>query len=1196
MNHRFRRHLTALIAVCTVLGTVISGAATHAASPTGFTVPNLPLPIPADALRAAAGSTATVPLTLITGDKVHIGLSTAGRPMLRQIEAAPRPGGADVVFHTLTKNGNFYVVPNDALALIGSGTLDWGLFDVAKLATLFAAGNIDRVPVLFTYTEKAAAQRMQAAAGVALRATFTSINGRSAIIEGGGQWWRDMQAQPAAKLSAAGVSKVWLNEIVPISLDQSVTQIGAPIAWARGYDGTGVTVAVLDTGIDASHPDVAGKIVGRVDFTGSAPDAKDGHGHGTHVAATIAGTGAASNGLRKGVAPGAKLLVGKVCNNGGGCTVESIIAGMEWAAASEARVINMSLGGAPTDGTDPMSQALNNLSRLTGRLFVVAAGNSGPNARTVGTPGAADEALTVAAVDKEDRMASFSSRGPRVGDGAAKPDIAAPGVNIAAARAAGTTMGTPVDQYYTTASGTSMATPHVAGAVAVIAGKFPNFTGSQLKSVLMSSATDLGHDVYAQGTGRVDVGHAIDPTLTASGSLSFGRYQYPHSAVTRTLTYNNHTDQPIALKLTPAVATGGTPAPAGLFTLSATDLTVPANGAADVTVTVNGTVLGNAGPYGGYSGLLNAHDSAGALRSVSRVSAFLEPVRYELTVNVIPPAGATAVSYGNAVFIPVDDKVNLHEDPLTVPGAGVIKARLFGGTFAAAGVVTWMDAAGRRHSAVPLAPEVNLTGATTVNLDLRNAKPVSVRTPEATENYHSMQRFDRVSAAGNWAMTAEVDAGYGTHDLTWWALPTPAVKVGTLTYDTYHALVTPMVTMRAFGGGAPIDLAARYGTPDVSIPGGMQQWKQGELTVARDVWLAVPRLPVAGSATVVYGGTGAAAELSKVDHRRRLVLIKPTDICGANGCDFNALRVRVAAAAAAGAIGVIVAGPAGMFQLGAPPTQIVDCPNGPDSCPAVPAYAALPIVSVPASDADRLIARLEKGSQVDIKLGGEAKPTVYTVAFHSAGRVPSNLPYRVGRGDVERVEHRFHADRPGEAIAMAWAQYAKGRPEPMTLRLPLTNMQGTLKTYVGKQTDSINRFRLDWADHTAAQGVFGNARQEFQELVLTPWWNAVRWNTGPTVPGAAPNSRTPSGYTISTGAICAGCRQGDVFYPTFYVTSSSGGRQAMAGIVNDNGITKVLFMIDNCQATACDFRLRNASGNELERRLLPVEFRIGGVR
>ncbi|MFC7109603.1 S8 family serine peptidase [Nonomuraea rubra] len=255
--------------------------------------------------------------------------------------------------------------------------------------------------------------------------------------------------------------------------------------WEFGNTGEGVDVAVLDSGIDTAHPDLAGRVAQAETFV---PDqtVEDGQGHGTHVASTIAGTGAASGGKERGVAPGARLHVGKVLDNAGEGQESWVLAGMEWAARTErAKIISMSLGAQATDGTDPLSAAVNQLSAETGALFVVAAGNSGPTAFTVGTPAAADAALAVGAVDGADQPADFSSRGPRAGDRGLKPEITAPGVDILAARSQYAAEG---DGFYQTMSGTSMATPHVAGAAALLAAQHPDWTGAQLKDALVSTA------------------------------------------------------------------------------------------------------------------------------------------------------------------------------------------------------------------------------------------------------------------------------------------------------------------------------------------------------------------------------------------------------------------------------------------------------------------------------------------------------------------------------------------------------------------------------------------------------------------------------------------------------------------------------------------------------------------------------------
>ncbi|WP_121715828.1 S8 family serine peptidase [Streptomyces sp. E5N91] len=1186
----------------TVFGLLVSTTTAHAADPvrqtpaSGVTQTNSPkAAVDNDLARFVSASGGSVPVTLVTGDTVDVSVDDDGKPVVRSTETAPRPDGLPVVFHTLTRQGKVYVVPDDALALVGQGLLDWGLFDLQQMVKLVAAGRNGTVPVLVTYT--AAADKARKVAGTSDGRALPSINGRSLKIADDGRWWRGVRGKsastPAAARSAgslAGVKKVWLNGLSHVDLEQSVPQTGAPVAWERGYDGSGVTVAVLDTGIDATHPDVSARLTGRVDFTGSSPEAKDGHGHGTHVASTVLGSGAASDGLRKGVAPGAKLLVGKVCTDNGECPDDAIIAGMDWAAHSGAKVVNMSLGGEPTDGTDPMSQALNELSRTTGTLFVVAAGNSGFVAQKVISPGSADDALTVAAVDKNDNMAQFSNRGPRVGDGAAKPDIAAPGVGIVAARAAGTSMGTPVDQYYTASDGTSMATPHVAGAAAIVAQQHPELTGQQIKALLMDTASDLGHDLYAQGTGLVDLATATNPQLVPKGNLNFGRKVFPHSAVTKRITYTNRSDKATTLRLsTPVSFADGKPAAAGLFTLSADTVVVPANGSAEVSVTLDGGVLGTHGPYGGYNGVLSARDDSGAVRLSSPIHTFVEAQKFPLTLNVVPPAGATDVRYGTAAFVPVDDQDHLHAGPLFEVGAQTVTKQLYRGTYAVQMAVTWRDATGQWQQASPMAPEVSLTEADTVTLDLREARPLTVRYPESTETYNATDVVNRVSATGAWTMGAALTFDYRATEANWWVLPTGKVSEGTLTHDFYHSATTPVVTMRATGGGSPFDLSARYVTPDAALSETQGWLRDNGNPSTRQASIPVPRLPVEGHLPVVHAGAGTPAELADVDVRGKLVLLTPTDICQGT-CDYPKLRDdRVSAAASAGAVGVLVSAP-GLTSLGLP-SEFDQCQDGPQSCPTIQPYAALPIVSVPYAEAESLVKRISAHrSQVRISLGGSVVPRAYAATYHDEGRIRSNS-YRLGKGDLDRVDLSFHASRPGDVHQLSWKQSIEATPAASQVSLPHPSTRRTMTTFVKREANAISRFTTSWAE-TGADYFLTHNRQEMNDLVLTGR-NEIHWNAGPAVPGAVPQVRTESGFSVKAG-LCSGCRQGDTFYPTVYLTGSGGGRQALIGIVDAELIQHEFLENPSCGPvpsptvpnldSTCDFRLLDASGDEIERR------------
>ena len=277
-----------------------------------------------------------------------------------------------------------------------------------------------------------------------------------------------------------------------IVLAQSALQIKANRVWLEhGIEGKNIRIAVLDTGIDNNHQDLQNVILEK-DFTGEGTD--DEHGHGTHVASIIAGSGKSSAGLYKGIASKASLMDIKVLNKQGSGRLSDTIAGIEYAVINNADVISMSLGAIiPCNGLDATSLA-SDVAVKKGIVVVVAAGNSGPLPGTIGSPGCAREVITVGAVDHLDKIAVFSSRGPTL-DGRVKPDIVAPGVLITAAKSGGG---------YTIMSGTSMSTPMVSGVVALILSKNPGLSPEQIKNVLKETAKDLGEDKNIQGAGRVD--------------------------------------------------------------------------------------------------------------------------------------------------------------------------------------------------------------------------------------------------------------------------------------------------------------------------------------------------------------------------------------------------------------------------------------------------------------------------------------------------------------------------------------------------------------------------------------------------------------------------------------------------------------------------------------------------------------------
>ena len=567
---------------------------------------------PAATLRAeplgtipAAGPLSEHQVTLVTGDVVQLRTDADGRRLAAVLpdEGDPAPG-----YLVQQSAAGMYVFPREAMRLLAAGRLDQELFNVTGLVEQgYDDASRDTLPLLLVGGPAAGRPGLDVPGAVAGPA-FPTL-GLAAVgvdKDRARAFWAGLSGALArgrgtAAASSGAIRKVWLDAQVRATLDDSVPQIGAPAAWAAGYTGRRVNLAVLDTGVDVTHPDLAGRVVKTANFT-DEDDAVDHHGHGTHVAATAVGTGAASGGSRRGVAYRSRLFVGKVLDGKGSGSSSTVIAGMRWAVEEGADVINMSLGGPPTKGRDPMSRALNRLSAESGALFVVAAGNS-YNDQTVGSPATADAALAVGAVTKRNALARFSSKGPRRGDLAIKPEITAPGVRIVAARAAGTALGDVVDDDYTRLSGTSMAAPHVAGAAAILAQRHPRWTAQKLKAALVSTAKPSARpSVYEQGAGRVDVDRAVrQRALARPGVLSLPAARWPHDdgeVRSDEVTYRNKSAKQMTLDLALEAATrNGDRDPAAPLSVSPRTLTLPAGGRATVTVTADSS-LGKIGTYG----------------------------------------------------------------------------------------------------------------------------------------------------------------------------------------------------------------------------------------------------------------------------------------------------------------------------------------------------------------------------------------------------------------------------------------------------------------------------------------------------------------------------------------------------------------------------------------------------------------------
>ena len=487
--------------------------------------------------------------------------------------------------------------------------------------------------------------------GVELGAPLESVGGAAATADHAtaASTWNALTAASGASTFSTevslggGIEAIHLDGKVQATLDSSVPWIGAPAAWEAGYTGSGVTVAVLDTGYDDTHPDLAGRVLAEDSKSfvpGEDDPASDLHGHGTHVASTIAGTGAASGGANRGVADGGgparrqgarrrRLRPGLLDHRG-----DAVGRRARRHRVHEPRLIRAvgrhrrHVGGAGHDrraDRRALRRGRRQQRRPRGDRRTRCRGEGAhrrlrrrPDRVRSRTSPTRDRSRTRAPSSPSSSAPARTSRRP------ARPTAPARGRTSAM-------------------SGTSMATPHVAGAAALLKQQHPEYTADQLRAALVSTAKDVGLTSYEGGSGVVDLESAIDAPVIASGSGDFGMLAWGEEPepVVRTIDYTNRGGDEVVVDL--AASLDG--APDGVLTMGADELTIPAGETRSVELTVDpakvetGTQLSGA--------LIASIDGTEVARTA--LGTIAEQERYDLTVTATgfdgEPIGTYAVLY-----------------------------------------------------------------------------------------------------------------------------------------------------------------------------------------------------------------------------------------------------------------------------------------------------------------------------------------------------------------------------------------------------------------------------------------------------------------------------------------------------------------------------------------------------------------------
>ncbi|HET7218740.1 MAG TPA: S8 family peptidase [Vicinamibacterales bacterium] len=432
------------------------------------------------------------------------------------------------------------VGPARAAEFTADGKLDAALLARARVARSFVAPAKSSRIIVRSVDGRPVSHLIDAVNGIPGR-FFPWMGGQVAVIPNDAIDW--LASQPE-------VASISLDRAVRGTLQRTAAGIGA--RWVNdqlGLDGAGIGVATIDSGVTASHADLDGRVVHFVDFVGAQPQPYDDYGHGTHVAGIIAGSGHDSSGLHRGVAPGAHLVVLKALDVSGNGFTSNVIAAIDYAIANRnaynIRVINLSVAAGVYESytRDPLTLAAKRAVDA-GIVVVAAAGNNGRGATGdpvyggIASPGNAPWVLTIGASSdmgtaarEDDVVAAFSARGPSAIDSSAKPDLVAPGVGIESTAEPSSalfaanpgsrlwgTIGTASEPYLRL-TGTSMAAPVVAGAIALMLQANPALTPNAVKAILQYTAESRdGYDTSTQGAGFLNARGAVELARTFGAS------------------------------------------------------------------------------------------------------------------------------------------------------------------------------------------------------------------------------------------------------------------------------------------------------------------------------------------------------------------------------------------------------------------------------------------------------------------------------------------------------------------------------------------------------------------------------------------------------------------------------------------------------------------------------------------------------